>query len=69
MQGLQPLFPADAIQHVVTQGMIDGKPGMIEVIGRIVMHADRLHDFLRRQVADRGKGHDFIQNQAIKPAA
>ena len=61
MQGLQPLFPADAIQHVVTQGMIDGKPGMIEVIGRIVMHADRLHDFLRRRIDGAGEGHHLLQ--------
>ncbi|MNI94180.1 hypothetical protein D3C76_1730760 [compost metagenome] len=52
MQGLQPLFTTDAIQHVAAQGMIGGQPRMIEVIGRIVMHADRLHDLLRWQVAD-----------------
>ncbi len=69
MQGLQPLFTADAVQHVMTQGMIDGKLGVIEVIGRIVMHTNRLHDFLRRQITVSGKGHDFAQQQAVKPAA
>lgn len=33
MQGLQPLFTADAIQHMVLQWMSGGELGMIEVIG------------------------------------
>ena len=46
MQGLQPLFTADAIQHVMAQGMIDGKVGVFKVISAIMVHADGLHDFL-----------------------
>jgi hypothetical protein len=33
MQGLQPLFTADAIQHMVPQGMIDCEPRVLKVIG------------------------------------
>jgi len=33
MQGLQPLFTGDAVQHMVTQGMAGGELRMLEVIG------------------------------------
>ena len=46
MQGLQPLLAADAIQHVPTQRMIGFESRVIEVIRRIMVHADGLHDFL-----------------------
>jgi len=67
MQGLQPLFAGDAVEHMPAQRMIDGKLGMIEIIVRGVMHTDRLHDFLRRQIGLRGEGDDFLQRQPIKP--
>ncbi|CAI8705045.1 hypothetical protein EMIT0P265_100142 [Pseudomonas zeae] len=46
MQGLQPLFPSNAVQQMPSQRMIDRKLGVIKIIFRGVMHADRLHDFL-----------------------
>lgn len=69
MQGLQPLFTADAIQHVMAQGMTDGKVGVFKVIGAVTVHADGLHDFLRRQVAVSREGDDFVQRHTVKPAA
>jgi hypothetical protein len=42
MQGLQPLFAADPIEHVMPQRMIDRQLRMLEVIGRVVVHAASL---------------------------
>ena len=33
MQGLQPLFTGNPVQHMVTQGMIGGECRVIEIIG------------------------------------
>ena len=46
MQGLQPLFAADAIQNMPTQWMIGLESRVIEVIRRVMVHANGLHDFL-----------------------
>ncbi|MNZ43296.1 hypothetical protein D3C78_608970 [compost metagenome] len=45
MQGLQPLFATDAIQKVPTQRMIGFESRVFEVIRRVMVHADGLHDF------------------------
>ncbi len=63
------MLPGDAVQQMPTQRVIDSKLGVIEIIGRVVMHANRLHDFFRRQIALRGEGHDLLQGQPIKACA
>ncbi|MCY1182521.1 hypothetical protein D9M73_230830 [compost metagenome] len=42
---------------------------MVEITGEVALHADGLHDFLRRRIFAGGKRHHFIQPQLAKGAA
>lgn len=68
MQGFQPLFAGNAVQHMLAQRMIGGEFRVFEILLGRVMHANGLHDFLRRQVIAGGEGHDVVQGQSIERA-
>ena len=46
--------------------MPDRQVGMVEVVTRIAVHAELLHDALRRQVEVRGEGDDFVESEVGK---
>ncbi len=68
MQGFQPLFAGNAVQHMLAQRVIASEVRVFEVILDGVMHTNGLHDLLRRQVVAGGKGHDFVEGQTIESA-
>src|SRR5215472_2328445 len=58
---------AKPIKHMRPQRVTCGQRGIIEVIGRITVHAEPFHDASRAVVHRRRKGHDFGQCERAEP--
>lgn len=69
MQGFQPLFAGNAVQHMLAQRVIASEVRVFEVILDGVMHTNGLHDLLRRQIGPGRERHHLLQRQTIECAA
>ena len=66
---VDPICATQSVQNVTAHRMPDRQTGVIEVVGRIVVHSQSLHDRAGSGVCRGGKTDDAVQAHRVEPPA